>query len=138
RQGQDRLRHLDRRGGRAGAVRLFVSPAAAASAMRRLRVLKFAFFPETRREAGGIESARGRIGKGALGQQGQGQGPAVSLAKTSRRGRAKARNRALRPRLLDGLAADLRSEGPGAPRLIGDGLVRRPRLRDLVHGPRGL
>src|SRR6266853_829546 len=98
--------------------------------MRRLRVLKFAFFPETRREAGGIESARGRIGKGALGQQGQGQSPAVSLAKTSRRRRAKARHRALRARLLDGLAADLRSESPRASRLLGDGLVHRSRFRD--------
>src|SRR5437879_12508574 len=31
--------------------------------MGRLRVLKFAFFPERRREAGGIESARAESGK---------------------------------------------------------------------------
>src|SRR5437762_10722671 len=80
--------------------------------MGRVRVLKFAFFPETRREAGGIESARGGNWEGALDQQGQGQGPAVSLAKTPCRGRAKARHRALRARLLDGLAADFRSESP--------------------------
>src|ERR1041385_8361453 len=100
--------------------------------MGRLRVLKFAFFPERRREAGGIESARGRIGKGALGRQGQGKRPAVSLAKTPCRRRAKARHRALRARLLDGFAADFRSESPRPPRFLGDGLVRGARLPDQI------
>src|SRR5258708_4403064 len=81
---------------------------------------------------------RGKGGGGGEGGRGKQSRPAVSLEKPPRRGRAETRHRALRAWLLDGLAADFRPESPRAPRFLGDGLVRGPRLRDLVHGPRGL
>ena len=69
-------------------------------------------------------------GSGALDQEGRRQAVPVGEA---RAGRTEERHRAVRARLVDGVAADLRSAGAGPAELVGDGVFRRARLRHLVR-----
>src|SRR5712664_905479 len=72
--------------------------------------------------------------QGALDQERRRQ--AFPLAKIS--GGLIARNDSVRARLVDGLTADLRPRSAGAAAFVGDGMVRRARLRHLDPGQRGL
>ncbi len=83
----------------------------------------------------GHAAGRARRGHRALDEQGR--RAAVPVAQGAGRAPgAGARHHPVRARLVDGVAADLRPRRAGARRLLGDGLVRAPRLRHLVrrHG----
>ena len=73
----------------------------------------------------------------ALDHQGR-RREAVPVREVRRRSGQKHRHDFVRARLLDGLAADLRSAGAGAAGFLGDGLFRPPRLRLLVRRHGGL
>ena len=73
----------------------------------------------------------------ALDQQGRRQAVPVEQDAPAIRARTE-RHDAVRARLVDGVAADLRSRRARTPRFLGDGLVRRAGLRLLVRRHGGL